>query len=491
MRHLCERLPDAPALQSASDRIAYSDLKDRIASVGSYFRRIGIMPGDRVALVVDNSIDYVIALYATWKVGGIVVALNPQAKFAEISKLVKQCDARCLVIDRLGANEINRLLELNIVLLSLADAHLESAAQWQEALECDDDNRWYDSDESTPAQILYTSGTTDNPKGVLLSHGNLMCNTRDIVSYLELKENDSILNILPFHYSYGNSILHTHLSVGAKVIMSGSMAFPQDVVNSIRKYAVSGFSGVPSTYSLLLSHSNWASDKPRLRYVTQAGGPMSAELTDRLLTACRPETRLYIMYGQTEASARISWLPPEHLKEKAGSVGVPVAHVEMEIRGEQGQTLSAHQTGEVHVRGPSIMQGYWENSEATDQVLVDGWLKTGDLGYLDEDGYLFLQGRNSEMIKVGAHRINPLEIEEIINTLPFIDESAVIGIDDEILGQKLRACIVGEETRENLLALKKHCSEYLPAHKIPGDIKWMQQLPKTESGKIKRYQLDD
>jgi acyl-CoA synthetase (AMP-forming)/AMP-acid ligase II len=441
--------------------------------------------------VVDNSIDYVIAFYAVWKVGGIVVALNPQAKFYEIEKLVRQCQAKCLLIDKLDENVFDQFQSLDIRLLSLTDTRLEGVLQWRDALDCDDDNHWYDCDESTLAQIIYTSGTTGNSKGVLLSHGNLMCNVRDIVSYLELDEHDSILNVLPFHYSYGNSVLHTHLAVGAKVVMAGSMAFPQDIVNSIRKYAVSGFSGVPSTYSLLLSRSDWASDKPPLRYITQAGGPMGVKLTEQLLEACRPETRLFIMYGQTEASARISWLPPERLREKSGAVGIPVAHVEMEIRNEQGEKLAAHQKGEVYVRGPSIMQGYWENPAATEQVLKDGWLKTGDLGHLDEDGYLFLEGRNSEMIKVGAHRINPLELEEVINKLPFINESAVIGVDDELLGQKLRAFVVGEESRENLFALKKHCNEFLPAHKIPREIKWLPGLPKTASGKIKRYQLNN
>lgn len=485
-----QRFPVRIALQNASEEVAYGDLKNRIGRIGAYFRRIGISPGDRVALLIDNSIDYVVALYATWKTGAVVVALNPQAKTHEVKARVRHCQAKCLVIERPDSYDLDRFQLLNVTILSLAETHFNSVLQWEDAIACEDDDIWHETDESTPAQIIYTSGTTGDPKGVLLSHGNLMWNVKDIVSYLRLDETDSILQVLPFHYSYGNSVLHTHLSVGAKVILAGSMAFPQDIVNSIRKHAVSGFSGVPSTFALLLTRSDWPSNKPALRYVTQAGGAMSAKLTEELVQACHPETRLVIMYGQTEAAARISWLPPEDLNVKPGSAGIPVEHVEMQIRNEQGQKVAAHEEGEVYVRGPSIMQGYWNNPEATGQVFVEGWLKTGDLGHLDEDGYLFLAGRNSEMIKVGAHRVNPLEIEEVIDKLSFISESAVVGIADNILGQKLHAFVVGEKTRENILSLKRHCREYLPLYKVPAEFRWLTRLPRTASGKIKRFKLN-
>ncbi len=339
------------------------------------------------------------------------------------------------------------------------------------------------------AQIIYTSGTTGDPKGVMLTHGNLACNVQDIVDYLQLTRLDSVLNVLPFHYSYGNSVLHTHLFVGAKIILAGSMAYPQEIVNTLRTSEASGFYGVPSTYSLLLSRSDWSDNPPALRYMTQAGGPMGASLTTELLQACHQSTLLFVMYGQTEASARLTWLPPERLTDKLGSVGIPVAQVELEIRDEKGNRLEHSNIGEVYARGPGIMQGYWDNPSATATTLGGGWLKTGDSGYFDHEGFLFLKGRNSEMIKVGAHRINPLELEEVINKLDFISESAVIGVDDEFLGQKLRVFIVGSESRENLFALKKHCNEFLPPHKIPREIMWRDRLPKTASGKIKRFEI--
>ncbi|TQV88911.1 class I adenylate-forming enzyme family protein [Aliikangiella coralliicola] len=486
---ISESQADSIALQSNAEQVSYGDLKRRVDKVGSYFKQIGIEPGDRVALVIDNSVDYVTAFYAIWKVGGIVVSLNPQAKFHEIEKLIQQCEAKCLLIDKLNHANTEQLNQLSINMITLNQCDINGVANWSTALECEADNNWYSATEDTLAQIIYTSGTTGNPKGVLLSHGNLMCNVKDIIEYLELTREDSVLNVLPFHYCYGNSVLHTHFSVGGKVILAGSMAFPQEIVNTMREYKATGFSGVPSTFSLFLARSDWPQDPPPLRYMTQAGGPMGKELTQKLLQSSQPDTKLYVMYGQTEACARISWLPPHKLDEKLGSAGISLTHVDLEIRDENAQALPNGQKGEVYVKGPSIMQGYWNNAEASEQVLLNGWLKTGDLGYLDDEGYLYLVGRNSDMIKVGAHRINPLELEEVINKLGFVQESAVIGIEDEILGQKLRAFIVGEESRENLLALKKHCNEYLPTHKIPREIQWAEQLPKTASGKIKRYLL--
>jgi len=487
-QYICDEYADAIALQSDSAELSYSDLKKSVLSMAKILMEYGVKPGDRVVIVINNSIDYVIAFYAVWELGAVVVSISSQAKIYEIEKIINQSQAKCLLVDNLNLKSKTLLNSSGVQIIALDEINITTVDN--DKNENNIDRYFFRAHESTLAQIIYTSGTTGNPKGVLLSHGNLMTNTRDIVGYLNLTKKDSVLNVLPFHYSYGNSVLHTHLCVGAKVIVAGSMAFPQQVTNDIRKYRVSGFSGVASTFSLLLRHSDWISHPPSLKYITQAGGPMNKSLTNQLCKAINQRTQLYIMYGQTEASARISWLPPASLKNKAGSVGIALAHLNIEIRNEKGKSLPANTTGEVYVSGKSIMQGYWNNSAATQKVLNNGWLKTGDLGYLDTDGYIFLKGRNSDMIKVGAHRINPLELEEVINRLDFINECAITGIDDEMLGQKLQAYVVGDESKENLFALKKHCNEYLPAYKIPTKIKWVNQLPKTASGKIKRYQLN-
>lgn len=487
--YLSDTNPGAIALQQNTTQITYAELSHKVSQVSALFIKLGLQVGDRIALAVDNSIDYVTAFYAAWKIGAVVVALNPQAKFYEIDKMLFQCHASCLITDKLTESNIVRLSQKKIHLITLSKSKHEDVTNWHQAFDLRGDSSHFPAETSTLAQIIYTSGTTGNPKGVVLTHGNLLSNVQDIVTYLKLSTADSVLNVLPFHYCYGNSVLHTHLYVGAKVILAGSMAYPQEVVNSLRRFHATGFSGVASTFSLLLSRSDWSESPPALRYLTQAGGPMGKELTLKLVAESDYKTQLFVMYGQTEATARITWLPPNLLNSKLGSVGIPLKHVQLEVRNEKNVKIASYQKGEVYIKGPSVMQGYWENCAATKEVLIDGWLKTGDLGFLDDDGYLFLQGRNSDMIKVGAHRINPLELEEIINNITFVHESAVIGIDDPLLGQKLCAFIVGEESKSNLFAIKKHCNQYLPTHKIPKDIQWLASLPKTASGKIKRYQL--
>ncbi len=458
---------DAIALQNKTEQISYAELKKNICKVSALLVNQGVQTGDRVALVIDNSIEYITTFYAAWKIGAVVVALNPQAKIHEIEKMLRQCGARCLVISKLDTEMLEGFKRLKIRFITLIDSGFDEVQHWQQAFNLQADDNWYPANKSTLAQIIYTSGTTGNPKGVTLSHGNLMSNVEDIIYYLKLTSKDSILNVLPFHYCYGNSILHTHFCVGAKIILAGSMAYPQEIVNSIRSLKTSGFSGVSSTYSLFLSRSDWPENPPELRYLTQAGGPMGKQLTEKLISASHRNTQLFVMYGQTEATARISWLPPSSLASKQGSVGIPLDQLQLEIRNEKNIKVKRHQKGEVYIKGPSVMQGYWKNPAATEKVLIDEWLKTGDLGFLDDDDYLFLQGRNTDMIKVGAHRINPLELEEVINQLAFVYESAVIGIDDEILGQKLCAYIVGEESKANLFAIKNTATNIYRLTKYP------------------------
>ena len=312
-----------------------------------------------------------------------------------------------------------------------------------------------------------------------------------IVEYLRLDASDRVLSVLPFYYAYGASVLHTHLISGGCVVLGPGLMFPHLVLDAIEQTGATGFSGVPSTFALLLEPLAQR-ERPlaSLRYLTQAGGAMSPALTRRLREQL-PAPRLFVMYGQTEATSRISWLPPERLDEKLGSVGVPVAGVQWRIRREDGTAAMPGESGEVCVRGPNVMAGYWNNPVATAQVLRDGWLHTGDLGHLDADGFLFLQGRRSDMIKTGAHRVHPTDVEEVIAELPVVREVAVVGVDDEVMGQVIRAFVVaaGELPPRAEDRIKAHCRARLAAYQMPRQITYVDTLPRTASGKVRRFQL--
>jgi acyl-CoA synthetase (AMP-forming)/AMP-acid ligase II len=501
MRLLPEKLlesaakwPHACALAQGQTEVSYEQLAGRAAAVARWLRSSGVSRGDRVALLCDSGADYVAVYYGALLAGAAAVGLNTGARAEEILGWVAHSGASAIFVDgahpetekvasRLG--EDVRVLARNGE--SLARAHDSFETVIAAANESSDLPQL---DADSPAALIYTSGTTGAPKAVVLTHGNLAANTDSIVEYLGLSARDSIVSVLPFYYSYGNSVLHTHIASGARIVLEQNLVYPHIVVESMARNAVTGFAGVPSTFALLASRVPFERyDLSSLRYVTQAGGPMSPALTERI-RALLPHARLFVMYGQTEASARLTYVPPEKLTRKLGSVGIPIPGVEIEIRAEDGSKAPPGATGEVWARGPNVMRGYWNDPEATRKTLVDGWLRTGDAGRVDEDGYLFLEGRRSDIIKVGAHRVYPRDIEAVIEELPGVKEVAVVGADDELLGEVVKACIVKSPgTTLPETAVKAHCRARLATYKIPKIVEFLAVLPKTSSGKVRRMAL--
>ncbi len=298
--------------------------------------------------------------------------------------------------------------------------------------------------------------------------------------------------ILPFHYSYGNSLLTTHVMAGASLVLENSFVFPNVVLDRIEEERVTGFAGVPSTFAILLNRSNLRKRAfPSLRYVTQAGGAMSPKLAGDLREAL-PGTDVFIMYGQTEATARLTYLDPSELLRKAGSIGKAIPGVRITLRKEDGAPASSGEVGEIVAEGDNVMAGYWNSPAETEAVLKDGRLHTGDLAQEDEEGFLYIVGRRSEMIKTAGHRVSPKEIEDVISGIPGIHEAAVVGVQDEMLGQAIRAFVVCDPGVD--LAARdvlKHCSESLEPFLVPRDVVFLDGLPKSSSGKVDRAVLKD
>lgn len=483
------RQPDAEALCHGAGRLSYGDLWVRVCAFAGFLQREGLEPGGRVAVLLENSPEYVIAYYGTLAAGGTAVGVNPSARAREITSWLGHCGARWLVADPRHPDfpALVQATHGSCGVIAVSDVAVPGVRAWADVIGGPAADPVALSDAS-PAAIVYTSGTTGRPKGVSLSHGNLAANTAAIGEYLDLGASDRVLNLLPFFYSYGASVLHTHLAAGASLVLENHLVYPQRILDRIVQERVTGFPGVPSTFSLLLQCQD-LSRAGSLRYMTQAGGAMTPANITRLRIHL-PDVSFFVMYGQTEATARLTYLPPARLDDKLGSVGVPVRGVELDVRGDDGRSLPAGEAGEVCVRGPNVMSGYFNDPEATAGVVRDGWLHTGDLGHLDADGYLFLQGRRSDMIKSGAHRISPLDIEEVIAGLGEVAEVAVVGVPDEILGEAIKA-VVMLRTGATLdaMAVQRHCMQHLPRYKVPRTVEFTARLPRTASGKIMRYQL--
>ena len=480
------------AIKDGARELDYGSLWRQARAFAAHLGARGVEPGDRVALILPNGIEAVVATYGSWLAGAAVVPLNAQAKARDFEPWLRHAGARVVVHE---ATHRDARLALQALpdppaALVTGEGGEDADARWDAALAAADPPHTLAVDSGALALILYTSGTTGRPKGVMLSHANLAANVRAIVAYLDLGADDSIVSVLPFYYSYGSSVLHTHLAVGARVVLEANVVFPHLVVEAIARERVSGFSGVPSTFQLLLNRVPLADyDLSSLRYLTQAGGAMAPTVIARLRAAL-PQARLFVMYGQTEATARLAWLPPERLDDKPGSAGIAVDGVDIAIRDEHGTPLAPGSVGEVCVRGPNVMLGYWQDPALSAAVLNEGWLRTGDMGHLDDEGFLFLSGRRSDMIKTGAHRVHPKDIEEVIAELDDIAEVAVVGIDDELLGQVIKAFVVGVDGAVIVPdRIKAHCRERLATWKIPKHIEAVDALPKTASGKVRRALL--
>lgn len=489
------RDPGKVALRRKRATWTYGDVVRGAAAATERLRGAGLEPGDRVGLLFRNCPEYVALLYGALAARLAVVPLNVQERASVLSVQVAHGGARMVIgdPDHPEWEALKAALPPDVATLEVMavddDASVETFMQSAGAAP----GQVLESPAVTRddmAILLYTSGTTGRPKGVMLSHGNLVANNVTIIDYLALNPSDVGLTVMPFHFSYGNSVLHTHLGAGATLLLEDNLAYPLVVMQRLQNERVTGFSGVPSTFAILMSRTRIDEfDLGAMRYLTQAGGAMTRAAIQRMRELV-PSARFFVMYGQTEATARLTYLPPARLDEKLGSIGKPLAGIDIEVRDPDGRVLPPGKTGELCARGPNIMLGYWRDEEATRAAVVDGWLHTGDLAHTDADGFLYIDGRVVEMIKVGSFRVSPLEVEEVLATLPGIAEMAVASMPDELLGQAVKAVLVlrdGATLDER--EVKAHCRARLAAYKVPKVVEFARELPRTSSGKIQRFKL--
>ena len=490
--------PEKIAVIHDKKRISYLDLNLKCDNLARCLKSRGISKDNRVALLFENSVEYIIAYYAALKLGLVVAPLNPGLKPDGLQYLLDDLDPAVIISN----NKCERLLKavniddsiIKLIIIknpkqkwldfSIPVITFENSIAPQQGL--------LPHDTITPndlANIIYTSGSTGSPKGVMLSHGNLVSNTQSISQYLSLNHEDIQMVVLPFFYVMGKSLLNTHMAVGGTIVINNRFLYPADVVNQMIEEKVTGFSGVPSTYAYLLNRSPFASVKDKLsalRYCSQAGGHMALSLKQALRKALPSHTKIYIMYGATEASARLTYLEPDFYNQKMRSIGKPIPDVSISILDKNGMEVPDGQEGELVAAGPNIMRGYWKDPEETARVLCKNGYHTRDIGYRDSDGFLFVKRRKDGLIKTGGHRVNPTEIEDVLMGTDQLIETIIVGIPDKLLGKKLIALAVPKNKECSSKLLMEACTKTLPKHKWPSAIFFIRMLPKNANGKIDR-----
>lgn len=500
------RFPEKTALVCGGQRLTYRDMNERCNRLAHALVALGLQRGDRVVIHLDNSIEAVLSLFAVLKAGAVFVMVNPTTKVEKLAYVSHNCKARVLIShgrNPAGLHECwGHAPHLqNVLVVGTEPASPETGTRRVLSLG-DILSRHAGSTQGLPkkcididlAALIYTSGSTGNPKGVMMTHLNIVTAATSIATYLENTSEDVIFDVLPLSFDYGLYQVLMGFKVGATVVLERSFTYPHAVMEKIIQEKVTGFPIVPTMSAILLQMNLAQYDLSSLRYITNT----AAALPTRHIVELRklfPQTKIYSMYGLTECK-RVAYLPPDQLDLRPTSVGKAMPNEEVYIVDEQGARVGPGVVGELVVRGGNVMKGYWELPDETDKVLKAGPLPgekvlyTGDLFRADAEGYLYFVGRKDDIIKTRGEKVSPKEVENALHNLDGIAEAAVIGIPDEILGQAIKAVVTLREgaslTEQDVL---RHCAKHLEDFMVPKVVDIRESLPQTPTGKIQKRAL--
>ncbi len=492
--------PDKVALVAGGERLTYADLNVRADRLARALAALGMKRGERAIVFMDNCWEAVVAIFAVLKAGGVFSPVNPSTKSDKLAYVANNCRASTIITQARILPVVAQAMEQapslrRAIVAGAAEAPalrggmtLAQAFDLGEAAAAPAD-LGIDLD---LAMLIYTSGSTGFPKGVMMTHQNVVAAATSITTYLENTPDDIILNVLPISFDYGLYQVLMAAKCGATLVLENSFAFPQKILERAAAECVTGLPIVPTMAAILLQMRDLAPGAlPALRYLTNTAAALPPAHIARLQELF-PTTRIYSMYGLTECK-RCTWLPPAELARRPGSVGIAIPGTEAYVVDEHGVRVPPNAVGELVIRGAHVMKGYWEDQAATDRALRPGpfpWEKvlyTGDLFRTDEEGFLYFLGRKDDIIKTRGEKVSPKEVENVLYVLPGIREAVVIGVPDPILGMALRAVVAIDPgcglSEQDVV---RHCARHLEDYMVPKSVEFRPELPKTESGKISR-----
>lgn len=495
------RAPDDVALVFGERRVSYRELARSSDAVAASLASLGVRRGDRVLVFGHNALELAISFWAVVKANAVVCVINSQTPVGRLAWYLDNSGARAMIVDLALADVAVAACagaRSPVAILSYGEARQE--APFEEAL------TWAEALDGGPvpqraclefdlAAIIYTSGSSGEPKGVMLTHRNMLAATNSIAQYLGLCADDCLLGALPLSFDYGLYQLILAVRVGARLLIERSFALPRPVLKRMATEGVTTLAGVPTWFSLL-EQVPAGYEVPSLRRVTSSGARLLASHL-ATLRARFPQAEIFSMYGLTECK-RCTYVPPAELARKPESVGIAIPNTEVWVVDEHDRRLGPDQPGQLVVRGPTVMRGYWNDPEGTLERLKPGPLPgelvlyTGDLCTMDDEGFVTVIGRMDDMIKSRGEKVSPREVELALEAIPGVREAAVIGVPDPVQGTKIKAYVVlthaGAQSPE---ALQRACELRLERNKVPSSIVVVEDFKKSANGKIDKRSLGD
>jgi acyl-coenzyme A synthetase/AMP-(fatty) acid ligase len=500
-------MPSKTAIVVEGKSYTYGERCESSQKLASVLVARGLNRGDRVAIYMDNTWPCVVSIYAVVMAGGVFLLINPQTKVKKLVFLLRDSGACILLTDgHLSTVFLPALAEINDLLAVLISGNITDTIEssgfdfvsFREAVENTELlNLPRVTIPNDLVALIYTSGSTGFPKGVMQTHQAMTFSTWSLLEYLRLSENDRILLVLPIAFDYGLYQLLMSVRLGATLIIERSFTFPQQVYNRLLAEEVTVFPAVPTIYSMMISsYKKKIFSFPSVTRITNTAAVLAADYIP-WLKKIFPNALIYKMYGLTECK-RVSYLEPELIDSHPTSVGKAIPGTEIFLLSEDGELVENGGEGILYVRGPHTMVGYWNQPEKTREMIKPGKIPgekilcTHDTFRMDKEGLFYFVGRNDEIIKSRGEKVSPVEVENMLNSLLGVKESAVIGVFDEVLGKAIKAYIVLEAGCElNERGIRKMCFSHLENYMVPKYIKFVDVLNKTANGKIDKKKLSE
>ena len=489
--------PEKTAVIVKGEEYTYSQLKESAERLALHLQQSGVKKGDRVAVYMNNTWQSVVTLYGITLSGAVFLMINPQTKANKLEYILKDSGSRVFIAESRLRKEFTAVVEgvdnIFEVILSGGMFSIENALvnDFDEVISKPSEEELKQvAIPNDLASLIYTSGSTGFPKGVMMSHQNMVFASWSLVEYLRLSNDDRIMLLIPLAFDYGLYQLIMSVTIGGTLIIEQSFAFPSTVYKNMEKYKPTVFPAVPTIYAMMIAtHKKSGLAFDSITKITNTAAALPADTIPDLKKVF-PNALIFKMYGLTECK-RVCYLEPELVDEKPGSVGKAIPGTEVFLLSPDGKPVPAGEPGILHVRGPHVMLGYWNNERLSEEMLRPGFLPyervlcTNDWFTMDEDGLLYFQGRNDDIIKTRGEKVSPKEVENVIYKIDGVKEVAVIGTPDEIMGESIIAFITTYDSVElQEKKVQRECMANLEIFMVPSKVVFLDEMPKSLNGKI-------